>query len=344
VGLGCCGAVSGLEVVQVLCAWPAVRPPLRRDSLGGANAFREVYAILIRQLTIVLTERGRSMCTAQSSRPRGAVTTCVTSFLLGLAAPSLHAQTPWWPTAGSVILGGGHLAPVTFDSVARRLISLAGGPNAAIVIIPTANEAVAPRVRGTGPGFDPAELKALLEAQGARHVTILHTRDRTVANTAAFVEPLRTARGVWITGGGSRILEHTYRGTRVARELKALLARGGVIFGDSAGAIALGCFMLGWTPDPWGVVVDGLSILPRAAIVPHANAARGYVPATETLAYLKAHPGPTGIAIDENTALVLRGAQADVIGFGTVALIDPARDRTNAYRTLRAGAAWDLAK
>ena len=49
------------------------------------------------------------------------------------------------------------------------------------------------------------------------------------------------AGGVWIPGGGARILENTYRGTLVARELGALLARGGVVAGDSAGAIAIGC-------------------------------------------------------------------------------------------------------
>lgn len=268
----------------------------------------------------------------------------ITALFLGLAASPSSAQTPWWPIDGSVILGGGNLAPATFDSVARRLIALAGGPDAAIVIIPTANEAVAPRLRGTGPAFDPAELKKLLESKGARHVTILHTRDRAMANSDAFVEPLHSARGVWIPGGGSRILENTYRGTRVVRELSALLKRGGVIFGDSAGAIALGCYMLGWTPDPWGVVVDGLSVLPRAAIVPHASAARGYVPADETLGYLKMHPGPTGIAIDENTALVLTRARADVIGSGAVALIDPTREQTKAYKILHAGAPWNLAK
>ena len=90
------------------------------------------------------------------------------------------------------------------------------------------------------------------------------------------------------------ILENTYRGTRVAHELKALLKRGGVIAGDSAGAVAIGCFALGWTPDPWGIVVEGLSILPNATVLPHADAARGYVPWEETLKYLVAHPGPVG--------------------------------------------------
>jgi len=165
-----------------------------------------------------------------------------------------------------------------------------------------------------------------------------------VANSEAFVQALRTARGVWIPGGGARILETTYRGTRVARELKALLARGGVIAGDSAGAIALGCSMLGWTPDPWGIVVEGLSILPNVTVVPHADAARGYVPATETLKYLVTHPGPVGIVIDQDTALVLNGSAAEAIGAGTVAFVDPVRDKAKPYLVLKGGDKRDLAR
>lgn len=264
---------------------------------------------------------------------------------LSLARPACALQpTPWWPSHGSVILEGGGMEVTTFDSVASRLIALAGGPDALIVVIPTANEAVAPRLRGAGPPFDPNELKNLLEAKGAHHVVILHTRDRRVADSEEFTLVLRRARGVWIPGGGARILETTYRGTRVARELRVLLARGGVLAGDSAGAIAIGCFMLGWTPDPWGIVVDGLSALPRATIVPHANRVQGYVAADETLGYLVRHPGPTGVIIDENTALVLRGAMAEVLGAGSVALVDPARNAKQPFLTLRAGPVTDLSK
>jgi cyanophycinase len=213
-----------------------------------------------------------------------------------------------------VILEGGRIESPTFDKVAQRLIELAGGPDALIVVIPTANEGVAPRLRETVPAFDPNELKKLLESKGAHRVTLLHTRDKQVANSEEFVRILRTAGGAWIPGGGARILENTYRGTLVARELRALLTRSGVIAGDSAGAIAIGCFALGWTPDPWGIVADGLDILPNATVLPHANAARGYVPWEETLKYLAAHPGRVGVVIDENTALLLRGSAAEAIG------------------------------
>jgi cyanophycinase len=265
-------------------------------------------------------------------------------ILLLAATNRIQSATTWWPSRGAVILEGGGIGTLTFGAVSARLIALAGGSTAHIVIIPTANEAVAPRLRGTGPAFDPGELRKLLEAKGAEHVAILHTRDRNVADSEVFVKPLRAASGVWIPGGGARILETTYRGTRVAQELKALLARGGVIAGDSAGAIALGCSMLGWKPDPWGVIVEGLSILPNATVVPHADAARGYVPADETLKYLVAHPGPVGIVIDQDTALVLNGSAAEAVGVGGVAFVDPAKDKAKPYLVLKGGDKRDLAR
>jgi len=253
-------------------------------------------------------------------------------------------QAAWWPVAGSVILEGGNIGQATFDSVARRFITLAGGPEALILIIPTANEAVAPRLRGTGPAYDPVELVTMLKAQGAHHVEVLHTRDRAMANADSFAGRLRGAGGVWIPGGGARILERTYRGTLVERELRALLARGGVIMGDSAGAIAVGCYMLGWTPDPWGVVVEDLGILPLVTVVPHADRAQGYVPADETLAYLRAHPGPIGIVIDENTALVLQRSLATVLGQGQVRFVDGARTPALARSVLKSGEAYDFTR
>jgi cyanophycinase len=270
----------------------------------------------------------------------------VSAALLTACPHTIHSQQSdgWWPSAGSVILEGGHIESATFDAVATRLIALAGGPDALILIIPTANEAVAPRLLGTGPAYDPEELVNLLKTKGAHRVEILHTRDRAMANSDSFAGRLRTAGGVWIPGGRSRILERTYRGTLVERELRALLARGGVIAGDSAGAIAIGCFMLGWTPDPWGIVTEDLALLPRVAVIPHASATQGYVPADETLAYLRTHPGPIGIVIDENTALVLRGSKAEVVGNGSVAFVDPARDSTKSWVVMRSGQSRDFGR
>jgi cyanophycinase-like exopeptidase len=56
-----------------------------------------------------------------------------------------------------------------------------------------------------------------------------------------------------------------------------------------------------------------------------------------------AHPGPVGIVIDEDTALVLNGSAAEAIGVGTIALVDPAKDKARPYLVLKGGDKRDLA-
>src|ERR1700726_1802191 len=98
------------------------------------------------------------------------------SILLFLAATSAaFAQTVVGPPKGTlVVVGGGVMGP----EVINRFIDLAGGPDAPLVFVPTAN------------GLDPepatlATANVLLKA-GARNVTILHTTDRKVADSKDF--------------------------------------------------------------------------------------------------------------------------------------------------------------
>src|SRR5207249_10107540 len=79
---------------------------------------------------------------------------------------------------------------------------------------------------------------------GVKNLTILHTTDRKVADSKKFVEPLRKARGVWFGGGRQWRLVDSYLNTRTLRELRAVLDRGGVIGGSSAGATILGSYLV----------------------------------------------------------------------------------------------------
>jgi hypothetical protein len=88
-----------------------------------------------------------------------------------------------------IIAGGGKLGP----EIVGRFIALAGGPGANIVVIPTAGEDAA-----YGPDCDlPEDVQAL----GATHLTVLHTKDRQEADSEAFVSPLKSATAVWFVGG-----------------------------------------------------------------------------------------------------------------------------------------------
>jgi len=150
-----------------------------------------------------------------------------------------------------------------------------------------------------------------------------------------------------MTGGQSMVLEATYLGTLVQRELQALLDRGGVLAGDSAGAIAIGCFWLTMTPEGFGKRTDDLCLLPKVAVSPHANRPRDYSVDSAVLGYLANHSGPMGtigIDIDENTVLVLKMGTADVFGTGNVSFIDVARDAQKPYLRLSPGQRHDLAR
>lgn len=269
-----------------------------------------------------------------------------------LVASRATAQTPapWWPSAGTVILAGGGLQDEAANAIMDRIISLAGGPDALIVVIPTAADGLPSAL--PAPGAEPARIAAIrraFESRGARHVVFLHTASRAVANSEDFVRVLRSANAVFLTGGRSKVLDQIYHGTLVERELKAVLARGGVLAGDSAGAITLGCFWLGW-PTPtsnFGKISDGLCAIP-VTVTPHVrptDARIGEDEQTDSLRlWVSAHPGTVAINIQENTVLVLRGSTAEVLGKGGVSIFAPESLIAVVTTHLAAGTTRDLTR
>jgi cyanophycinase len=242
--------------------------------------------------------------------------------LLAGAPLALAAQEPtrWWPERGAVVLAGGGLQQRTADKFVDSLIALAGGPDANIVIIPTAFDGLPSRLPGVA--AEPknvAAVRAQFASRGAKRVTFLHTSDRRVANSEAFVAPLKTAKVVFITGGRSRIVDETYHGTLVERELKAVLARGGVLGGDSAGAIALGCLWLGWKTNdgPFGIVTEGMCTMPGVTVSPHMSDAPRMAPWLDSIAvYVQTHPSIVPVNVWENTFVIIHDGKANVVGAG----------------------------
>lgn len=126
-------------------------------------------------------------------------------------------------------------------NAARRTTSLAalelaGGPDAPLVMVPTA---------GGGESYDSTfnGLQPWRDA-GARNLTVLHTNDPRVADTDAFIQPLNTAAGVFFFGGRQWRLVDAYGGTKTEAAFRAVLDRGGVIGGSSAGATIQGSYLV----------------------------------------------------------------------------------------------------
>jgi cyanophycinase len=195
------------------------------------------------------------------------------TFVLLVATADQNLGATVGPAKGwLVIQGGGSLT----NEVRERFVALAGGPNASFVLIPTA----LPDAE-----IDPTKLRQSFSTGfGVQHVTVLHTRDRVRANSEDFVEPLRHASGVWIEGGRQWRLADSYLGTAVEHEMKALLARGGVVGGGSAGATIQGSFLVRGAPgdanNPDGdnrIMMSpghetGLGLLADSAIDQHVDA------------------------------------------------------------------------
>ena len=256
------------------------------------------------------------------------------AIALALAATLAPAQAPIDPNApepiqainGSlVIVGGGG----TTDPIWARFRALAGGDTARIVIVPTAAQTV-----DTAPG---AETRYYAEKLRLTDVVMLHTRSRDVANAEAFVAPLRRATGVWFIGGQQSRITDAYLGTKTEQELHALLGRGGVIGGTSAGAAIMSKVMITGqrvvNGDTVATVGQGFGFLPGAVADQHfvRRNRQGRL-----IGVLKAHPGLVGFGVDERTALIVyAGRRLEVIGESEVRVIQSANDwQPLAVRTL----------
>jgi cyanophycinase len=180
---------------------------------------------------------------------------------------------------------------------------------------------------------------------GTQNVTLLHTRDRGVADSEQFVAPLLKATGVFLTPGNAGRIASSYLDTRTQKELESLLARGGVIMGSSAGAIIQGSYIVRGVPGkPVLMARDherGFGWLPRVAIDPHLTQAKRE---DELVQVVDAHPDLLGIGLDEGVALVVRDHIAEIIGEGMVAIYDNEQHGNRWYYTLRSGDRFDLAR
>jgi cyanophycinase len=195
---------------------------------------------------------------------------------------------------------------------------------------------------------DPGDLKRAGEqfskAFGFTNATVLHTRDRTQADSEEFVEPLKKAKAVWFDGGRQWRLVDAFAGTRTQREIEAVLARGGVIGGSSAGATIQGSYLVRGAREGNQVMMakgyeEGFGYLRGVAIDQHIlprNRVDDLVPVIE------AHPELLGLGIDESTAVVVTGDRFEVIGRGVVGIYDGKDHDGKRYYLLAPGEKYDL--
>lgn len=211
--------------------------------------------------------------------------------------------TTFGPENGHLVIVGGNLQS---DRIWQKIIDLAGGPNASIVVVPTA---------GGDSTYNSSFPAALSLSRLGANVTVLHTYDPLVADTDAFIAPLLSATGIFFGGGRQWRLVDAYAGTKTEAAFQSVLDRGGVISGSSAGASIIASFLArGDTANNTIMVGDhivGFGYLKNAAIDQHVLVRNRHFDMFEILDY---QPGLLGLAVDEDTALVVSGNTAEVFG------------------------------
>lgn len=215
------------------------------------------------------------------------------------------------PSNGSLVIVGGAMKDT---AIINRFIELAGGPEARIVVIPTASGAEE---------FDSERITAPFKAAGVASVTMMHTYDPAVAATEEFAEPFRNATGVWFNGGRQWRLVDAYGGTITETEINRVLERGGVIGGSSAGATIQGDYLVRGDTEGNTVMmgdhVEGFGYMKNTAIDQHLLVRNRQHDLVEVI---QKYPSLLGIGLDENTAIIVQGNEFEVLGESFVALYD----------------------
>ena len=217
---------------------------------------------------------------------------------------------------GYVIPIGGAEAKRKDPEILERFVKLCGGSDARILVIPTAS-----LLDETGPAY-----QELFEDMGARTMCIpIEERDDCYQDE--LLDVMERANGIFITGGNQLRLSTILGGTPVARSIRRLNAAGVHMAGTSAGAAIISEHMIaggrsGPSPRESGVVLaPGLGLTNRAIIDQHFNR-RGRM--GRLLAALSFNPFVCGLGIDENTAaFIAPNGDMEVVGHGTVTVIDP---------------------
>jgi cyanophycinase len=229
--------------------------------------------------------------------------------------------------AGAVMLIGGAEDKLKGKRILARFVRSAGGADADIVVVSTASE-IGPKTNEI--------YQQLFNDLGVGRITGLHPRKRGEAEDPSVAAALATATGVFLTGGNQLRLTSIVAGTRLHSGLHLAHDRGAIIAGTSAGASALAAHMLafgesGATPRH-GIVqlAAGLGLVPDAVVDQHFEQRTRL---GRLLSAIAQSPSLVGLGLDEDTsAIVYPDRTMEVIGRGSVTVVDGSRMGTDAYR------------
>jgi len=264
----------------------------------------------------------------------------ITIILLIISSFNLLSQEENIHSTLQIITSGGKIADSLF-------IKCLESTNKRIVFIPTAASSLRSE---TGIIWNPDSTKnrdsftnEIQKRFNVKEVIILHTRDKKIANTKEFSLPLQNVDAVWISGGNPGRFMSAFRGTRFEKELIIFFNNGGIIAGESAGAIVQGSYTIRGNPNKPVLMVkgseDGIGILKNIAINPHLSNQKRE---NELISIIDKYPKLTGLGIDDDTGMIIKDGIGEVFGKGRVAIYDNSKHADGWYFWLKPGDRFDF--
>ncbi len=219
------------------------------------------------------------------------------------------------PARGHLVLNGGGSKP---DAVMEKFIELAGGPQAPIVVFPTASGEP-----DTGEYY-----QDLLGGYGCSNVTVAEVRSTEDAADRELSDRVAAAGGIFFSGGDQRRITEALLGTPVGDAVIDAYARGAVIGGTSAGTACQSRLMITGDGDFTVLTADnvvlweGLGLFEGVIVDQHFVARRRL---NRLISAVLEHPDLLGVGVDEATAVWVRPDRTfEVLGDGWVMVFDAA--------------------
>jgi cyanophycinase len=200
--------------------------------------------------------------------------------------------------------------------VLREFVRRAGGVKANIAVLTAATS----MPREVGDTYISAFTKI-----GAAEVEVIDTEYPEDADREEAVEKIKRATGIFFTGGDQARIIELVKGTRVDQAIRERHAQGVAIGGTSAGAAMMPDTMIiegDSATNPRVDAVDlgpGMGFLPGIAVDQHFSQ-RGRL--GRLISALVQQPAILGIGIDEDTAVIVDGDEFEVVGQGSVTVVD----------------------
>jgi cyanophycinase len=230
----------------------------------------------------------------------------------------MPSKVPDGETRGWIVPIGGAENKENDPRILQRFIDVSGGPDADIVVIPTASQ-----LHETGHRYE-----QVFRDLGARRVSVMDFDTRRDCQEPSRLERLEQASGIFFTGGNQLRLTTLLGGTPVAKLIRNRNAHGVTVGGTSAGASILSEHMIAFGDEGGSAIsgsvrlAPGLGLTNRFVIDQHFRERDRFGRLLTALAY---NPFAVGVGLDEDTAAFIGPSNLlEVEGTGGVTVVDAA--------------------